>query len=72
MHAVEARPGRPLPRPRPIHHTRWPFISNARARSVGWRLDYLLVSQPLAERVQDVVIHDDIPGSDHCPVSRIL
>jgi exodeoxyribonuclease-3 len=53
-------------------YTWWTFISNARARNVGWRLDYFLISQALAERVQDVVIHDDILGSDHCPVSLII
>lgn len=55
-----------------VQYTWWTFISNARARNVGWRLDYFLVSRPLAERVQDSVIHDDILGSDHCPVSLIL
>ncbi len=55
-----------------VQYTWWTFISNARTRNVGWRLDYFLVSHPLAERVQDSIIHDDIFGSDHCPVSLIL
>ncbi len=58
--------------PERVQYTWWTYISNARARNVGWRLDYFLVSKSLAERVQDVVIHDDIMGSDHCPVSLIL
>jgi exodeoxyribonuclease-3 len=45
---------------------------NARARNVGWRLDYFLVSPGLVERIQDVVILEDVPGSDHCPVALIL
>lgn len=58
--------------PERVQYTWWTYISNARARNVGWRLDYFLVSKSLAEQVQDVVIHDDIMGSDHCPVSLIL
>ena len=53
-------------------YTWWTYISNARGRNVGWRLDYFLVSESLVPRVQDVVIHDNIPGSDHCPVELIL
>lgn len=58
--------------PERVQYTWWTYIGNARARNVGWRLDYFLVSQSLVERVRDVVIHDDIMGSDHCPVSLIL
>jgi len=53
-------------------YTWWTFISNARQRNVGWRLDYFLVSQSLAGQIQDSIIHDDILGSDHCPVSLIF
>jgi exodeoxyribonuclease III len=53
-------------------YTWWTFISNARQRNVGWRLDYFLISNSLVEKVQDVIIHDDILGSDHCPVSLLL
>ena len=49
-------------------YTWWTYISNARARNVGWRLDYFLVSENLAGRVKDVVILDQVMGSDHCPV----
>ena len=45
---------------------------NARQRGVGWRIDYFLISEGLVERVKDVVIHDDVLGSDHCPVELIL
>lgn len=58
--------------PERVQYTWWTYISNARARNVGWRLDYFLVSEKLAKRVRDVVIHDDVPGSDHCPVTLIL
>jgi len=55
--------------PEKVQYTWWTYISNARARNVGWRIEYFLISAGLAERVKDVVIHDEVPGSDHCPVS---
>lgn len=58
--------------PERIQYTWWTYISNARARNVGWRLDYYLISKPLVSQVKDVVIHDEILGSDHCPVELIL
>ncbi|HPL81273.1 MAG TPA: exodeoxyribonuclease III [Anaerolineaceae bacterium] len=53
-------------------YTWWSYRTAARLRNVGWRLDYYLISKVLKPRVQDVIIHDDIMGSDHCPVSMIL
>jgi exodeoxyribonuclease-3 len=44
----------------------------ARQRNVGWRLDYFLVSEKLAGRIKDVIVHEDIMGSDHCPVSLLI
>lgn len=55
-----------------VQYTWWTYISNARARNVGWRLDYFLISEALVPLVKDVVIHDDVLGSDHCPVELIL
>jgi exodeoxyribonuclease-3 len=55
-----------------VQYTWWTFISNARQRNVGWRLDYFLISDSLVDRVKDVIIHDDTLGSDHCPVSLQL
>lgn len=55
-----------------VQYTWWTYISNARQRNVGWRLDYFLVSESLLPYVRDVVIHDDVLGSDHCPVSLDL
>lgn len=51
------------------HYTWWSVFSNARARNVGWRIDYFFVSKKLAKRVRAAAIHPDIFGSDHCPVS---
>ncbi len=55
--------------PERIEYTWWTFITNARARNVGWRLDYFLVTDTLAEQVEDVITHDEVLGSDHCPVT---
>ena len=44
----------------------------ARERGIGWRLDYFMVSESLLARVKDVVIHDNVMGSDHCPVELVL
>jgi len=53
-------------------YTWWTNILNARQRGVGWRIDYFLVSEALVSRVKDIIIHDDVLGSDHCPVELIL
>jgi exodeoxyribonuclease-3 len=58
--------------PESVQYTWWTYRMNARARNVGWRLDYFLISAGLVERVQDAAIHEDILGSDHCPVSLTL
>jgi exodeoxyribonuclease-3 len=50
----------------------WSHFANSRARNVGWRIDYFLVSQSIVERVVAADIHPDILGSDHCPVSLTL
>jgi exodeoxyribonuclease-3 len=55
-----------------VQYTWWTYITNARLRNVGWRLDYFLISPGLVERIQDVTIYDEILGSDHCPVSLDL
>ena len=47
----------------------WSFRGGARARNVGWRIDYFCVSEGLLPRVKNASIHADITGSDHCPVS---
>jgi exodeoxyribonuclease-3 len=58
--------------PERAQYTWWTYISNARERGVGWRIDYFLVSEALVGRVKDVIIHENVPGSDHCPVELIL
>jgi len=50
------------------HYTWWSPMSNARARNVGWRIDYFLISASLRPRLKRAFIQDKILGSDHCPV----
>lgn len=47
----------------------WTMRSGARERNVGWRIDYVLSSPELVERLREARIHTEVPGSDHCPVS---
>lgn len=54
------------------HYSWWSNFSNARARNVGWRIDYWLVSEKLRKLVKKAEIHADVMGSDHCPVSVTL
>ena len=50
----------------------WSYRAGARARNVGWRIDYFLTSERMKESIEDAVIYADILGSDHCPVGLIL
>lgn len=52
----------------PGHYSWWSFRANARAKNVGWRIDYFFVSSELTDRVQRAWIDPDVQGSDHCPV----
>ena len=58
--------------PEKIEYTWWTYRNNARERSIGWRLDYFLISESLVSTVSAITIHDEIMGSDHCPVSLVL
>ena len=50
------------------HYTWWSPMMGARARNVGWRIDYFLLSASLRPRLKRAFIRCDVPGSDHCPV----
>lgn len=47
----------------------WSYRFNARAKNIGWRIDYFLISERLAPALTSAEIHPEITGSDHCPVS---
>lgn len=50
----------------------WSYRAGARARNVGWRIDYFFVSDDLADKIMEADILDHIEGSDHCPVKLVL
>ena len=54
--------------PNKIQYTWWSYMFQARKNNAGWRIDYFLVSERLFSRVKNFEIHDQIEGSDHCPV----
>ena len=54
--------------PEKVEYSWWSYRFNSRAKNVGWRIDYFIVSQRLMNQVKDSVIYGDILGSDHCPV----
>lgn len=50
----------------------WSYMGQARAKNVGWRIDYFVVSEALKDRLEDAKIHAQVMGSDHCPVELDL
>lgn len=58
--------------PERVQYTWWTYRMAARQRNIGWRIDYFLVSERLAGRVRDVIIHEGVTGSDHCPVELVI
>lgn len=46
----------------------WSYMGHAREKNIGWRIDYFIVSKTIEEKIKDSIIHDDVMGSDHCPV----
>jgi len=53
----------------PNNYTWWSYRFNARAKNIGWRIDYFCIDDKSKGRIKDARIHSDIFGSDHCPVS---
>ena len=58
--------------PQEVKYSWWSYRMAARQRNVGWRIDYFLVSESLRDRILYTEIHDQIQGSDHCPVELVL
>ncbi len=56
----------------PEQYSWWSYRAGARARNVGWRLDYFCVNDAFMDRVEDSLIHQEVMGSDHCPVELRL
>lgn len=58
--------------PDAVEYTWWTYRLDARARNIGWRIDYFLVAEELMSRVDDARIRTDTMGSDHCPIELWL
>lgn len=58
--------------PEAVGYTYWGYRQGARPGNKGWRLDYFLVSDSIADKVYDSYIIPDVNGSDHCPIGLIL
>lgn len=54
--------------PEKIMYSWWSYRFKARENNAGWRIDYFIVSKELISQVKDVIIHNEIYGSDHCPI----
>ena len=57
--------------PDEVKYSWWSFRAGARARNIGWRIDYVLVSKGFEKRVKDAFILNEVTGSDHCPVGIV-
>ena len=53
-------------------YTWWPYRKGVRERNIGWRIDYVLLSENIKEYLIDSTIHADVYGSDHCPIGIVL
>jgi exodeoxyribonuclease-3 len=58
--------------PEKIQYTFWSVRFGARAKNVGWRIDYFLVDDKIKDNIKEAAIHDQLMGSDHCPISLEL
>ncbi len=55
--------------PEEVKYSWWSYMFKAREKNTGWRIDYFVVSERIADKVKVAEIHNEIFGSDHCPVS---
>ena len=53
-------------------YTWWSYMRDVRARNIGWRIDYIIISERLQSALEATAIHSEIMGSDHCPISAEL
>lgn len=58
--------------PNEIKYSYWNFVTNGRAKNVGWRIDHFLAPTGLMPRVKDAKIYNEYHGSDHCPVGLLI
>ena len=55
--------------PEEVKYSWWSYRFNSRAKNTGWRIDYFIISDSLRDNLENAEIHNDVFGSDHCPVS---
>ena len=58
--------------PEDIKYTWWSYRFKARERNIGWRIDYFVVSERIKDYVTDMIIHNEMMGSDHCPIELLI
>ncbi len=58
--------------PETVKYSYWNFVTNGRAKNVGWRIDHFIVPEKIMKSVQDALVYDQYHGSDHCPVGLKL
>ena len=58
--------------PEDIKYTWWSYRFKSRERNIGWRIDYFVVSERIKEYVTDMIIHNEMMGSDHCPIELLI
>ena len=58
--------------PEDIKYTWWSYRFKSRERNIGWRIDYFVVSERIKDYVTDMIIHNEMMGSDHCPIELLI
>ena len=58
--------------PDEVKYSWWSYRFHAREKNSGWRIDYFIVSEAIKDRIQSAEIHNEVFGSDHCPVELVL
>ena len=58
--------------PTEVTYSWWSYRFHAREKNAGWRIDYFIVSESLKDRLVSAAIHNEIYGSDHCPVELVV
>ncbi len=58
--------------PTEVKYTWWSYMHNARAKNIGWRLDYFIVDDAYMPSIKEASIYDHVLGSDHCPIGILL
>ena len=58
--------------PDEVKYSWWSYRFHAREKNAGWRIDYFIVSQRIADKIRAAEIHNEVFGSDHCPVELVI